>query len=178
MKEPEFREKCVKALETHFDELMSDFKDEGCGTGPIDSPIERMLYAALVTLRQVEHLSEGEPEKIGSFVFSLGLHISPQYKIGNYIADFLVSYSHDIYSLDREKTIFSLGSELVVECDGHEWHERDEKERRYEKARDRFMQSKGYKVFRFTGKEITDDPFNAASEIFKEVVGRAPNFID
>jgi len=43
--------------------------------------------------------------------------------------------------------------------------------------RDRFIQSQGLKIFHYTGKEITDDPFRVAGEIFLQVVGRRPNCI-
>lgn len=177
MKEEEIRGVCLDMMALHFDERMDDFKEEGCGAGPIESPIERMLYAALVTLGKLENLGETEPENNGDFVIVHGLHISPQYKIGKYRVDFLVSYGIDIFSIPKEKTIFSVGQELVVECDGTEWHERTEKERRYEKERDRFIQTEGYKIFRYTGKEITDAPFKVASEIFTYVVGQKPNSV-
>lgn len=54
---------------------------------------------------------------------------------------------------------------LIVECDSQEFHERTEKERRYEKARDRHLLSMGYKVFHYTGSEICKDPIGVAIEI-------------
>ena len=177
MKEHEMRELCIDMMCQNFDSRIEDFKETCCGTTPIESPIENMLYSALITLFSIEQIGEPEPENSGDFVVASGYSISPQYEIGKYRVDFLVSYGTDIFSIPEKRTVFNTDKELVVECDGTEWHERTEKERRYEKKRDRFIQSEGYKIFRYTGKEITDDPFKVAAEIFTQVVGRKPNAV-
>jgi len=82
--------------------------------------------------------------------------IIPQQKIENYRCDFFVQFQDD-YTKKYKKAI--------VECDSQQWHERTEKERRYEKRRDRILQSKGFKVFRYTGAEIVNSPIGCAREI-------------
>jgi len=52
---------------------------------------------------------------------------------------------------------------LVVECDGHDYHERTKEQAKKDRSRDRDLQSNGYTVFRFTGSEIWKDP-NACAE--------------
>lgn len=72
------------------------------------------------------------------------------------------------YQIDNYRVDFLLkkvgGKPLVVELDGHDFHETDEKQRRYEKTRDRYLVSNGYQVIHYTGKEVTDDPFKPAIE--------------
>jgi|APSaa5957512622_1039677.scaffolds.fasta_scaffold15385_1 very-short-patch-repair endonuclease len=181
MKEEELRDKCLEALTDHFDTSMEDFKEEGQGYGPIDSPIERMLYAALWVTRAKANqgTSDVDPiwhrSKYGSKTEGLtpvghviyGVDIIPQRKIGKYRVDFLVERSFDISITGESPSTVNQSNSVVVECDGHDWHERSEEDRRCEKQRDRYIISKGYKIFRFTGKEITDDPFEVASEIFR-----------
>mgnify|MGYP003580046510 CR=1 FL=1 len=58
---------------------------------------------------------------------------------------------------------------MIVECDGHEFHERTKQQARRDKQRDRFFQSIGYKVLRFTGSEIWADPDECASEIIEQL---------
>jgi very-short-patch-repair endonuclease len=53
------------------------------------------------------------------------------------------------------------------------WHERTERERRYEKRRDRDLARHGYHVFRFTGKEIMEDPGRVAIEVLGYVTNDA-----
>lgn len=68
-----------------------------------------------------------------------------------YRADFTIS--------DDEK-----GLHVVVECDGHDFHERTKEQAARDKARDRAMVAEGYSVLRFTGSEIWKDPARCASE--------------
>lgn len=74
------------------------------------------------------------------------LTIEPQVKIGRYTADF---------------TINSKGGEvlLVVECDGHDFHDGNKIAAARDKERDRWFTANGYAVFRFTGSQIYQRPF-------------------
>lgn len=53
---------------------------------------------------------------------------------------------------------------LVVECDGHEFHERTPEQAKRDRERDRRLQRAGYHVFRFTGSEIWRDAHKCAQE--------------
>ena len=86
--------------------------------------------------------------------------IAPQHKIGKYRADFAVfikDFSGDIIS-------------LMVECDGHAFHEKTKEQAARDKKRDRYLQSAGFRVFRFTGSEIFNDIDGCISEL-SEFVG-------
>lgn len=87
-----------------------------------------------------------EPPTPGSFNFIA------QHEIGAYRVDFLL--------------LFYGGVKIVVECDGHEWHERTPEQAERDKTRDRFLQAQGYLVFRFTGREIWRDPIRCAREVW------------
>jgi hypothetical protein len=52
----------------------------------------------------------------------------------------------------------------IVECDGHEFHERTKEQAARDKGRDRHLQSLGYYVLRFTGSELWKDPKRCARE--------------
>lgn len=43
---------------------------------------------------------------------------------------------------------------IVVECDGHDFHERTKEQAAHDRSRDRALTAAGFKVFRFTGSEI------------------------
>lgn len=101
------------------------------------SPIEDMFLMALVAIKNIY------PSRL-PFVI-----VQPQYEIGKYRADYLLSCG------DKS---------LIIELDGHNFHDRSEKQRRYEKTRDRYFVSNGFQVVHFTGKEITDNPFKPAKE--------------
>jgi very-short-patch-repair endonuclease len=71
-----------------------------------------------------------------------------------YVADFVIYH-------DRIK--------FVVECDGHDFHERTPKQAEHDKKRDRALTALGYRVLRFTGREIWRDPVKCASEVIEQV---------
>lgn len=56
------------------------------------------------------------------------------------------------------------GVQLVVECDGHDFHERTREQASRDRARDRRLQAAGYFVFRFTGSDIHWDADAYANE--------------
>ena len=127
----------------------------------VESPIEQLLYTALKATVVLTGGDPAEPVEIQGKEYMIGTGIYPQEKIGKYRVDFL------IIEYDRGKGKTQIRKSVIVECDSQEWHERTESERRYEKARDRYLQNIGYKVFHFTGKEIIEDAFKVATEILR-----------
>ena len=83
--------------------------------------------------------------------------VFPQVTVGDYRIDFLILH------LDGPD---GLGG-VVVECDGHDYHERTKEQAARDKARDRDLQEQGYKVFRFTGSEIWRDAIGCADQALR-----------
>ena len=104
--------------------------------------------------------SEHDDFKCGAdYVFSRDKIESPieqvLFKVDKYRTDFKVDF---LCGNKIEKSV-------LVECDSQQFHERTEKERRYEKARDRYLKIKGMEILHYTGKEILENPFLVAKEI-------------
>ncbi|QQE80900.1 endonuclease domain-containing protein [Alicyclobacillus sp. SO9] len=68
--------------------------------------------------------------------------VRTQVPIGSYRVDFLLS---------------TLKKQLVIECDGHDFHEKTKKQAARDKKRDRDLIKMGYTVIRYTGTEICND---------------------
>lgn len=62
---------------------------------------------------------------------------------------------------------------LVVECDGHQFHERTKEQASRDRSRDRSFQLAGHEVFRFTGSELWRDPAGCAKQVIGWVIGKA-----
>lgn len=82
---------------------------------------------------------------------NLGITLIPQFKEANYKLDFL--YEQD-------------GYKFAIELDGSRYHKtRSQMTRDY--CRQRYLQSLGYEVIRFTGKEIKDDTAKCVNEFIQ-----------
>lgn len=117
---------------------------------PCPSPIEHLfLTAVLLLAEEYGHMAIGSLEKARTQMFWITL----QEPILTYKADFVIGL-----------TDFPDAQRIVVECDGHDFHERTKEQAMRDRRRDREMQSAGFKVFRFTGSEIHRDAFACAHE--------------
>jgi hypothetical protein len=56
---------------------------------------------------------------------------------------------------------------LIIECDGHDFHERTKEQAAKDRARDRAAQLMGFEVFRFTGSELWRDPWGCADQVIE-----------
>lgn len=109
--------------------------------------------------------------------------IIPQYKISQYRVDFLIDpltffVNHPSkYSDKTLKFIDKNLKRLVVEIDGHDFHERTKEQAKKDKERDRFLQSKNYQVFRFTGSEILNNLSSCSWEVYSQAQRNLDDFL-
>ncbi len=117
------------------------------------SPIEQKLYAALMGSVPVEYTLH---DLISDGVFGDGddyAVLAAQEQISSYRADFTLTANG--------------GARLVVECDGHDFHDRTKQQAAYDRARDRELLAMGIQTMRFTGSEIHHSPERCAAEVWK-----------
>jgi len=141
---------------------------------PHEWPTETAMFFALLILA-TDHFDE---VSIGSEAQPLdgaydGFGIEPQKQIGEYRVDFLLTLRRIGPDYDRRMTTHDgkevVGTKeavkrLIVECDGHEFHEKTKEQVRRDRQRDRTLQSLGMPVFRFPGSELYQDAFRCAAE--------------
>lgn len=128
--------------------------------GKIKSPIEDLFFIAVHAQCAPEYLElNPEPwfdERRNEWRIGFGLHMFPQFTVGKYRVDFLLEYTDG-----------PQPNQVVVELDGHDFHDKDKAQRAYEKGRDRFLVASGYRVLHFTGSEVVADPYKVAFEALK-----------
>ena len=115
--------------------------------GYCESPIEKLLCLCLWDSKYIAQAKIGH-KWIAVFpqeIFSLG---EDQYRA-------------DFYIRDEDEIV-----KVIIECDGHDFHELTKEQARRDKKRDRQFQTYGYKIMRFTGQEIYQDPFLCAKEVW------------
>lgn len=110
------------------------------------TPIEEIMELILLSVNgNISEIYDGERCKPFLLFY-------PQEKIGNYRADFLCYFMNG-----KQK--------YIIECDGHDFHEKTKEQAKYDKQRERFFVSNGYKVLRYSGSEIFNDFFKIEEEL-------------
>jgi very-short-patch-repair endonuclease len=125
-----------------------------------DTPIENTLYVAVEAwlcchqLTPIMHRCGGQygaPTQVFDKHPKAVFLFETQAQIENYRVDF---------------AFYQRGTKtLIVECDGHDFHERTKEQAIADRSRDRRLQELGYTVYRFTGSEIYNDPMKCAEQI-------------
>lgn len=137
----------------------------------MESPIEQAFFLAVLTQAHETGLAVDcyAPNMGAEPVMQLGDHalgvlsIQSQYRIGNYRIDFRMSYKDRFrQNMANHSEVELPASLLLVECDGHAYHERTKEQAAKDKKRDRALQDLGLQVYHFTGSEIWADPLDCA----------------
>lgn len=113
------------------------------GKNKPQSPIEEIFYNRL--------------NSILSLLSDMKIKATPQVQIGKYRVDFLIT---------------GVEPPIVVECDGHEFHERTKEQANRDHRRDQDLQDLGYRVYRFTGSEIYRNPHKCAIRVLYTQMGK------
>lgn len=120
-----------------------------------ESPIEQMLYISLEDL--FKH-------------FDL---FFDDYQIFIYGQQKIKVHSRLSYRVDLMLCVCDLKRKtyhnFVIECDGHEFHEKTKEQAEKDRFRERKLMSMGYQVIRFTGSEIFNDSMNCSYDVWKIV---------
>lgn len=139
-----------------------------------DTPIERLFFAALFlaimhceqeyfTAVRLVPLDAFERWKDAPDLDRETIFISRQVDIAGWRVDFLI---HVFADWSREDRPGSMGwNRLIVECDGHDFHERTKEQAARDRDRDRQAQLSGIEIFRFTGSELWRDPLGCADQV-------------
>lgn len=146
-----FHDKCVElrngsVVDSLDDELV--WINEEC-----ESPIEKIMMLALVIHKKVYANK------------SIIYEIDPQIDIDNYRVDcriraMLLVGIRDCREIDKE---------IIVECDGHEFHEKTKEQVIKNNNRDYDLKTKGYEVLHFSGSEIFNTPMKCAEKVFEYI---------
>lgn len=122
----------------------------------IKSPVEKLFFAIW---------------EISTINYSIGLN--PQKKVGKYYLDFEISFldyfvNSPIDYTSEELTKISKHLPLYgIEIDGHEFHEKTKIQAQKDKQREREIVSAGYKILRFSGSEVFNNPAHCVYDCYQ-----------
>ncbi|WP_449411065.1 endonuclease domain-containing protein [Methylobacterium komagatae] len=137
-----------------------------------DTPIEALFFASLVTVAGnsgrcintiFKHFGKNDLEytweiaAMGNPLNEVAV-VERQIEIAGWRVDFLIHY-HRYVGPNK------IRDRLIVECDGHKYHERTKQQAARDRSRDRTAQHEGIAVFRFTGSELWNDPVGCGNEV-------------
>lgn len=105
------------------------------------------------------------------------VHVIPQRRISlrnhNFRADFLFDLScYDPRVLEYKRVV-----SLMVEIDGHDFHEKTAHQAKRDKARDRYLKIEGFDVFHYTGSEIFNEPSRALFDVTAFLISEGKRFL-
>ena len=141
-----------------------------------ESPIEKYMLFAITIIAcrnatKVTFVVNGREDGYDCNYHDTQISIEPQAKIGDYRVDFLVRVEEAFFTPNEG----TRTTNLVIECDGHEYHEMTKEQAARDKKRDRELQKKGYSIFRFSGSEIWKDAIECAENSIKFLRDKAKN---
>lgn len=149
-----------KYLEMRANDLAEGWKDGIVGMYSKElTPIE-MLF-----LIEWEYQINGENDVPPTWE---RFYIYPQCEIvlknnKKYRVDFLVKYTKDWEKFDKKESI-------IVELDSYLWHGSTPEQFTKEKQRERDLISEGYKIIRFSGREVYRNPEKCVDEVMDYMV--------
>ncbi|MGF7431068.1 DUF559 domain-containing protein [Thermoanaerobacterium thermosaccharolyticum] len=153
----EVAKKLEPRVKQYFDKIMeSTASNYLIEISECESPIEQLLGLAL------QHKLIIFEVKSDYGVYA----IYPQYEIDCFGKKYRVDFYINVTYEGQERNI-------VIECDGHDFHEKTKEQAARDKQKDRYLARAGYKVIRFTGSEIWADPDECAREVLSVVFSQS-----
>lgn len=168
---------CEKALQVLWNEALVYDELYYNLANVIKSPIEQIFYTAMkISMDSTPIYSIKDSHSDFGDVMSRYFRFIPQYQFDingkKYIADFALLYRSN-FCIGNENVEWPIA--CIVECDGHDFHEKTKQQAARDKKRDRDFLSHNISTFRFTGSEINLNPSACAHEVIDYASSLAEN---
>lgn len=183
---------CNKARELIQNENRKQIGDLFTLLSRCESPVEQILLAALWDRWHAEvypqsnrlqaYLAANYPAWDGVFLVccepqkTITTWSDQRYRVDFYI--YLTRFRHHIRRPAPADESWPELGKLVVEVDGHEFHDRTKQQASSDRTRDRQLTLDGYRVVRFTGSDVYNDPEQCAEDIDFHINDIASNVFD
>lgn len=119
----------------------------------IESPIEQIFITAFELY--IKFLN-----KENIFLFS-----QHPIKIDNkkYVVDFY-------FEEDPNVNPFNTDKKIIIECDGHQFHQKTKEQVKKDNEREYDLKMAGYEIIRFSGSQIYNEPFKCAEDAYNYIM--------
>lgn len=146
-----------------------------------DTPIERLLFGSMslamkyldqeyfsqilvVNDQQAAAQLARTDSKVGEYGGHPTIFAQKQSNLVGWRADFIFSV-YATWAREPNAGRQPGWARLIVECDGHDFHERTKEQATRDRERDRSAQMAGTEIFRFTGSELWRNPLGCAEQV-------------
>lgn len=127
------------------------------------SPIEQLFFFAF-TKRCDEKCKDDD--------ICYYIYLEPQHKIEvngkTYYADFYVDFDN----IDEVTRRRAENLKLIIECDGHDFHQKTKAQVKHDNERDFDLKMAGYEVLHFSGSQIYNDPYKCVDDVIDFIHSR------
>ena len=126
----------------------------------IQSPIEKIFITAFELYTELENKKKiylFEQEKI-------------QIKNKTYYADFMFKADDYLSGLILGDKIKNFDYKLIIECDGHDFHEKTKEQVKHDNEREYDLKMAGYEILRFSGSQIYNEPLKCARDTYNYIL--------
>lgn len=138
-------------FENNMDAVRMHFFIDFPNNDECKSPIEVIMLYAL-------YLYDWTQPKI------CGLYFHPQKEI---VCEDHKYYADIYFSTDYQDDAFANDYHLVIECDGHDYHEKTKEQVRHRNERDMDLKKQNIDIIHFSGSQIYNDPMSLAKEVYE-----------
>ena len=119
----------------------------------IESPIEQIFKTAFDLYMQLLN-------KEYIFLFS---QVTIKVEKKKYIVDFYFEQDQYVNRFDTDKKI-------IIECDGHEFHQKTKEQVKHDNEREYDLKMAGYEIIRFSGSQIYNEPFKCVEDAYNYII--------
>jgi very-short-patch-repair endonuclease len=130
-----------------------------------ESPIERLFVLSLKYVARLDRSAATYVHSIYEGTLSLAASVQPHEILIVPQCEILEPYRVDFLLVAADSN--GKTHTAVIECDGHDFHERTKEQAQRDRKRDRRLQAAGHRVFRFTGSEIYRNPTATSREVLE-----------
>lgn len=126
----------------------------------IKSPIEKIFISAFDLYLELENKEN--------------IFLSSQKEIicnnKTYYADFCYDADDYLSQLNFKEKLKNSNFKLIIECDGHDFHEKTKEQVKKDNERQLDLKMAGYDVLRFSGTQIYNEPLNCAKNTYDYII--------
>ena len=160
--EDDYYELLVPKVKELYDFLMEEYGyDLWIAMWECESPIEQIMALIITEVEKNLNLNNRDIELLG-----IEKQKTIKTKNKNYRVDFLLKFA--FWNGSKEAKTFNL----VIECDGHDFHEKTKEQVKKNNQRDRDLQKEDFNVLHFSGSEIYNEWWKCRDDIFDYIIAK------